>query len=120
VTSRRLRTWVALGAFLGSLALPVLDVHPIGDTDDAACQIVPSAQANALLRIGATGGGSSAPEHCVFCHLQRTLGGACISNLAAVPSPSASMARLPVVAGRHLNPTSLAPFSRGPPSFFSL
>jgi hypothetical protein len=117
VISRRLRTWVALGAFLCSLALPVLEVHPIGEADDAACQVVP---ANVALRIGATPRTASTPEHCIFCHLQRALGGAFASDIAAVPSPSATLLLLTVLEARRLDPTSLAPFSRGPPSLFSL
>jgi hypothetical protein len=113
------RAWFALCAFLCSLALPVLDVHAIGDADDAACQVSPRSDVRIAVRVSAASSSGVPAEHCVFCHLQRALSGASIADDPALYSPCLSPSCLPFTESHPLAATYAAPTSRGPPVSFA-
>jgi hypothetical protein len=97
-----------------SLALPVLDAHPMGIADDAACRLVSASGDNGGSRIVAPGS-QQTPEHCVVCHLQRALGGAFVSDVASLTSPFVAVSCLGLGESHPLAAACDAPSSRGPP-----
>jgi hypothetical protein len=108
-----------LCAFLCGLALPVLEAHPMGVEDDALCRLVPSSADNGAARVGATES-QQIPDHCVVCHLQRALGGAFVSNVAALTSPFQAVSCLGLGESHPLAAVCAAPSSRGPPVLLSI
>jgi hypothetical protein len=101
-----------------SLALPVLDAHPLGVADDAACRLE-SASASGGARMVAPES-QATPEHCVVCHLQRALGGAFVSDAAALAAPFQAALCLELDESHPLAAACAAPSSRGPPVFLSI
>jgi hypothetical protein len=116
---RRPLAWLALCAVLCSVALPVLEAHPIGAADDAACRFVTGSSDNGGSRI-ATQESRQAPEHCVVCHLQRALGGAFVSDVAALTAPFQAVSCLGLGESHPLSAACAAPSSRGPPALLSI
>ena len=114
---QRSLTWVALAACLGGVVLPVLESHPAGSADDAACRLLVDTDGHGATGIAGPESLAHAPDHCVVCHLQRALRGAFVSDVATLTSPiqAATLARM-----TRSDPSAGAlaePSSRGPPVF---
>jgi len=114
---RRPLAWFALAAFLCSLALPVLEAHPMGAADDAACRLPAGDEGGAA--IGAPDSEETS-EHCVVCHLQRGLSGASPSNVAAFSTPFESASHAWLDHGDPVSACSASRSSRGPPVLLSI
>lgn len=88
-TRRRLRSlaWVALWAFVCSLALPVAGGHPLGADDDGACLVGSTWGSGDAPQLGAPRADNERPGHCVFCHWLRAMSGALASDVVALAAP---------------------------------
>jgi hypothetical protein len=112
---RRVLAGFALWASLWSLALPVLEAHPLGVSDDAACQVLFSPDEHDTLGIAGPGVPGARPEHCDVCHLQRAVSGAFASDGTSIISPLAAPCRNGLTASLPVEADAAAPASRGPP-----
>ena len=108
-----------LCAVLCSVSLPVLETHPMGDADDAACRLVSTSGGNGGSRL-LSAESKETPEHCVVCHLQRALGGAFASDAAALTAPFQAVSCLGLGESHPLSAACAAPSSRGPPALLAI
>jgi hypothetical protein len=80
----RARAWLALGIFIGGLALPIVSpAHPVDDDQDtpgvALISHHPWSEIASVLP-------PAVPQHCAICHWERALSGASASARVEVAS----------------------------------
>ena len=85
-------TWLVMLSFLPGMSLPVWDSHPIGLSDDAACQLATAGEAGPQQHVDSSSAIPGLPDHCVFCHLQRAMAGATAAQAVALLVPAAHSA----------------------------
>src|SRR5262245_24424439 len=73
----RVRAWIGLITFLGSLALPIASPRHLTFDDDAACAPAEITAVHAQTQVGAATK-TPAPGHCPLCHWLRAVGGATV------------------------------------------
>jgi hypothetical protein len=111
----RLRAYVALAAFVGSFALPLVAKPDFGPDDDSACGQVSLVNGHPVTQIEMVVPPKGF-DHCPFCHLQRALSGAAPSTAVALVLPLGATAVASPVT-RHAGTTAVPHRpSRGPPS----
>lgn len=119
LTAKRLRAWVALAAFLGSVGLPFVSASHMLADDDAACGQVSLVNHHPVVQFERSTPASPL-EHCAICHWQRAVSGASTSaRVTAALSLESSLAEAPErtrALGRGAPDTRS---SRAPPALFS-
>jgi hypothetical protein len=112
----RARAWLALGAFLASLALPFLAARHLTFDDDAACGVDELTLGHAGLQLEASRP-SPVPGHCALCHWLRAVGGAHPGDLSFVATWLEPIAYRPALVrqGHDVLAVSDRP-SRAPPA----
>ncbi|HUL74484.1 MAG TPA: hypothetical protein VLT86_15355 [Vicinamibacterales bacterium] len=111
-----MRTWVALTAFVGSLALPFLAARHLTFDDDAACGVDELTIFHSRTQIE-TAQAAPVPGHCALCHWLRAVGGAQPGNsgLVATWLEPVAFRPVPVRQGHDVVAVADRP-SRAPPS----
>jgi len=111
----RVRAWLALGAFVGTLALPVIAARHLTFDDDTACGI------DELTVVRLTTGfepfqPAPPPGHCALCHWLRAVSGAHpgVARLVATWFEPVSFRPAPVRQGHDVVAVTDRP-SRAPP-----
>jgi len=112
----RVRAWVALGAFVASLALPFLAARHLTFDDDAACGVDTLSTGHARTQFEAPQ--PAAPlGHCALCHWLRAVSGARPGPEVHVNARlDAVTARIPPVRQGHGTCVQIARASRAPPA----
>jgi len=113
---RRIRAWVTLAAFLGTLAIPVATLGHFTPDDDAACGPVIGAPGHASTQVEVPRP-APVPQHCALCHWLRAVGGAAPSvPRVAMSLPTPARVQAPATEHRATDPTLNERPSRAPPS----
>jgi hypothetical protein len=116
VLSLRVQAWIALCAFLGGLALPIVTARHEAFEDDAACVTSLRSGGAATARVGATST-TARPAHCAICHWLRAVSGATTTGtqLTSVWLEPGALASALTGASPHFDLASDRP-ARAPPS----
>ena len=117
--SVRLRSWIALVAFVGALGLPLVTASHLAPDDDAACGLVVLVPGSTTAEVGEAQD-TLPPGHCALCHWLRAVGGAqpaVAKTVVAWLEPVGSEAPL-VAPDPHFDAVADSP-SRAPPVSFS-